>query len=92
MIAQRLAAPLCHPVGTLHLAPVTILSQDWLAHIGTGKKVGKEFVYNDGDRIIDVSLRNPFVIECGRRSDGKVISFIPVPYRYWSFGVRVKNY
>ena len=80
IIAQGFAPPLGHPAGALDLPAVAVLGEERLAHIGPGEIGGKEFVYDDGDGVVDVPLRDPFVVKGGGGSDGEIIAHVPVPF------------
>lgn len=68
-----------HPVRTLHLSSVTVLSQDRLAYSRAGQVVVKDLIHNDGYAFIDIAPVNPFVVKGSGGGNGEVVSLIPVP-------------
>lgn len=69
-----------HPIRTLYLSAVTILCKNWLFYVWSGKIVGKKLIYNEGNGVINITVVNPFVVESGRGSNGKIVSLISVPF------------
>ena len=81
LISQLLRPPLCHPVWTTYPVSIAVLGQNWLPYIGSGQIIGKNLVYYCGDCIVNIPLRNPFMIKCCGRCNCKIIPFVPVPFR-----------
>lgn len=87
LIAQILGAPLGKPVGAADSLSVTVLGQDGLPHIGTGKIACKHFIHNLGNALKNVPVGDPLVVEGGGGGDGEGIALIPVRRNIQQFGI-----
>ena len=79
LIGQGFAAPLAHAVRTDHSFTIALLGQDGLLEIRYGKIAYKLFVYDTADILKNISSIDPFMVIGGRRSNGKIISFVTIP-------------
>lgn len=70
-----------HPVRAAYPLPVTVLCQNRLADVRTGKVAVKHLIDDIGNVGKDVSAVDKFVVKGGGRSNGKIIAFVPVPLR-----------
>ena len=78
LIAQILGTPLGKPVGAADSLPVTVLGQDGLPHIGTGKIACKHFIHDLGNALKNVPVGDPLVVEGGGGGDGEGIALISI--------------
>ena len=90
LVSQLLWPPLCHPVRAGHAVTVAILGQNWLPYIGSGQIIGKNLVYYCRDCIVNIPLRNPFMIKCCGRCNCKIIPLVPVQRNHHIFRVFVR--
>lgn len=81
LISQSFASPLGHPspVPALHLVSVTVLGQDWLTYIRSGKVVFKKFIHDPVDTLKNIPAMDPFVVVCCGGCNGEIITLISVP-------------
>ena len=79
LFSQGHGPPLLHPVGAGHPLAVAVLGQDRLPDIGPGQIICKKLIHDHGNRIKVVTLRDPFVVKCGRRGDREIVPPVPVP-------------
>ena len=70
-----------HPVRTLNLSSVTVLCQNRLPYIRSGKIICKQFVHHCRNGVKNISFRNPFVIKSRRRCNCEIIALIAIPFR-----------
>ena len=73
-----------HPVRAAYPLPVTVLCQNRLADVRTGKVAVKHLIDDIGNVGKDVSAVDKFVVKGGGRSNGKIIAFVPVPLRIYT--------
>ena len=69
-----------HPVRTLNLSSVTVLCQNRLPYIRSGKIICKQFVHHCRNGVKNISFRNPFVIKSRRRCNCEIIALIAIPF------------
>ena len=80
-LAEVAAAPLCHPIRTLHLPSVAILRQNRLPHPRPRQIIIKNLIHHQGNTLENIPPIDPLMIKGCRRGDGKIISLVPVPLR-----------
>lgn len=69
-----------HPVRTLNLSSVTVLCQNRLPYIRSGKIICKQFVHYCRNGVKNITFRNPFVIKSRRRCNCEIIALIAIPF------------
>ena len=83
LIPKIFASPLTQPVAARHALSVTILCQDWLSHIRSGKIILKHFIYHIRDTLKNISSIYEFLVVSSGCCDGEVIAFVPVHPHHW---------
>lgn len=68
------------PVRTLNLPSVTVLCQNRLPYIRSGKIICKQFVHHCRNGVKNIPFRNPFVIKSRRRCNREIIALIAIPF------------
>lgn len=62
MVAERLGTPLAQPVWTSYILAVAVLGENGLLNIWSGQIVAENFIYDAGNTIKNVTIRNPLVV------------------------------
>ncbi len=77
-----------HPIRTCRSPPITILCEDWLPDIRSGKILIKNFIHHKGYTIKDISAIDPFMVKGSGGGDSKRVAFVSVPRNHRQFVVK----